>query len=271
MALSARPASSSDFNPRSLHGERPATLFGWRKSWKNFNPRSLHGERPLVAALISFIIHFNPRSLHGERPGKLRRSRLHLPFQSTLPARGATYATVKRAGRVHISIHAPCTGSDPEGDSRDRGPGHFNPRSLHGERREFPFELTCQLLISIHAPCTWSDCNLRGIACDEHYISIHAPCTGSDLLVGRQLLQQGISIHAPCTGSDSASAENAPVFVQFQSTLPARGATAALTPARGRLHNFNPRSLHGERLRQTAHAAGADDFNPRSLHGERQL
>ena len=33
----------------SIHAPRTgsdATLFGWRKSWKNFNPRSPHGERP---------------------------------------------------------------------------------------------------------------------------------------------------------------------------------------------------------------------------------
>ena len=79
-------------------------------------------------------------------------------------------------------------------------------------------------------------------------ISIHAPCTGSDEWVhiaqtllhnfnprslhGERLatpvetaLSAAISIHAPCTGSDSMDTK-LPMASQFQSTLPARGATS---------------------------------------------
>ena len=38
-------AISCDFNPRSLHGERPAKRTKCREG-ADFNPRSLHGERP---------------------------------------------------------------------------------------------------------------------------------------------------------------------------------------------------------------------------------
>ena len=80
--------------------------------------------------------------------------------------------------------------------------------------------------------------------------------------------------------------------VQFQSTLPARGATSGLTLALTSPAHFNPRSPHGERpcLRPLAafsaisiHAprTGSDvfwilldkcleHFNPRSPHGERR-
>ena len=54
----------------------------------------------------------------------------------------------------------------------------------------------------------------------------------------------------------------------FQSTLPARGATAiaCLTDT---LANFNPRSPHGERHSESIQPLIGADFNPRSPHGER--
>ena len=81
-------------------------------------------------------------------------------------------------------------------------------------------------------------------------ISIHAPRTGSDRAFLRKSAEIGISIHAPRTGSDVCWITFSTRNCQFQSTLPARGATAA----GGFLHymhnHFNPRSLHGERLVQ---------------------
>ena len=57
-----------------------------------------------------------------------------------------------------------------------------------------------------------------------------------------------ISIHAPRTGSDIKIIPRDPVFaVQFQSTLPARGATGRQEWAYFRRNDFNPRSPHGER------------------------
>ena len=79
---------------------------------------------------------------------------------------------------------------------------------------------------------------------------------------------------------------------RFQSTLPARGATTGADDSGAVDDDFNPRSLHGERLRalvddasviqfqSTLPARGATSrnsrhkrashFNPRSLHGERR-
>ena len=103
-----------------------------------------------------------------------------------------------------------------------------------------------------------------------------------------------ISIHAPRTGSDKPC--NGVVLRQqiFQSTLPARGATAPYFYLLFHRHYFNPRSPHGERhqLFQTppmhrhisihAPRTGSDQsasafqsvqryFNPRSPHGERRV
>ena len=100
--------------------------------------------------------HFNPRSPHGERLCWLCWPLWRRLFQSTLPARGATWLLARSAGsadfnprsphgerpasrrqsrqRPAISIHAPRTGSDaPARSGRPREP-NFNPRSPHGER-----------------------------------------------------------------------------------------------------------------------------------------
>ena len=100
--------------------------------------------------------HFNPRSPHGERLFINSRKSFASGFQSTLPARGATPTHDFQSCALHISIHAPRTGSDS--DLLDKFMG---------------------LDISIHAPRTGSDLpeNAERIT---RRISIHAPRTGSD-------------------------------------------------------------------------------------------
>ena len=79
--------------------------------------------------------YFNPRSLHGERRARtMTVCRTCSRFQSTLPARGATHHGGLHLRAGTISIHAPCTGSDRSGQINFSMSGHFNPRSLHGER-----------------------------------------------------------------------------------------------------------------------------------------
>ena len=77
-------------------------------------------------------------------------------FQSTLPARGATYSNMESALTSGISIHAPRTGSDGCG----------------GRVWVLPD-------ISIHAPRTGSDLGSKLLQVQIN-ISIHAPRTGSD-------------------------------------------------------------------------------------------
>ena len=141
------------FNPRSPHGERPGGGAGQHRH-RHFNPRSPHGERPARrCCACTGRTNFNPRSPHGERHADVPRMVDGCPFQSTLPARGATDGNVRRGdsgrfqstlpargatgGRRHkatqhllpISIHAPRTGTFM-GFKRPI----FNPRSPHGER-----------------------------------------------------------------------------------------------------------------------------------------
>ena len=167
--------------------------------------------------------HFNPRSPHGERLFINSRKSFASGFQSTLPARGATPTHDFQSCALHISIHAPRTGSDsdlldkfmgldisihaPRTGSDDTPPpsappaSYFNPRSPHGERRFRPEPV---------AP--------------TQDISIHAPCTGSDLPENAERITRRISIHAPRTGSDNPRRNH----------------------ARQQIY-FNPRSPHGER------------------------
>ena len=79
---------------------------------------------------------FNPRSPYGERRGMRPIDADGLPFQSTLPLRGATrHAQYGRKG-AYISIHAPLTGSDRRNHPPRELDTYFNPRSPYGERPE---------------------------------------------------------------------------------------------------------------------------------------
>ena len=166
------------FNPRSPHGERPgfSALRYQLRGISIHAPRtgsdagggvfrralviSIHAPRTGSDGFASPSLprrkYFNPRSPHGERLPSSRNARQnapfqstlpargatsisksmtsHVPFQSTLPARGATFWVDRPHGLWRISIHAPRTGSDCGIGRSTASPGHFNPRSPHGER-----------------------------------------------------------------------------------------------------------------------------------------
>ena len=105
------------------------TLFFW-----NFNPRSPHGERrpcavqvrvavfisihaprtgsdPFPAERTRFQINFNPRSPHGERRSPNRNRHSSIPFQSTLPARGATLTVAIPSGHFLFQSTLPARGA----------------------------------------------------------------------------------------------------------------------------------------------------------------
>ena len=213
----------------------------------HFNPRSPHGERQrAVSTGVASDVHFNPRSPHGER---------HRPVRH-------------RSFRLRISIHAPRTGSDAAAAACLSWTLYFNPRSPHGERRFWRNGGRGRGRFQSTLPARGATRDGDGGDLME-VISIHAPRTGSDRAFLRKSAEIGISIHAPRTGSDVCWITFSTRNCQFQSTLPARGATAA----GGFLHymhnHFNPRSLHGERRHQVQGGHDPWHFNPRSLHGER--
>ena len=236
---------------------RGATATSPRRSrpTSNFNPRSPHGERRSTPTTTGRSSSFQSTlPARGATSRAARASDCVRPFQSTLPARGATHGGMARRAGSLISIHAPRTGSDALGGGQMPGALDFNPRSPHGERlirerkrvvpKEFQSTLPARgatkaraqrwnrLVISIHAPRTGSDESHRLRLCRKAPISIHAPRTGSD---GAERLRhhgnQGISIHAPRTGSDLSRQDNRREDEAFQSTLPARGATEGVQDA----------------------------------------
>ena len=157
-------------------------------------------------------------------------------FQSTPPARGATttHCVVCQEGKISIhapreggdllertddtptitiSIHAPREGGDIPKNSGKTIEFNFNPRPPRGGRLRDGLHRRCRRNISIHAPREGGDRQGGAAAPPHRVISIHAPREGGDDLV--QELQND-------------------EFV-FQSTPPARGATAGqrVPPAQG--------------------------------------
>ena len=131
----------------------------------HFNPRSPRGERrrtsPPLSRWICISIHapregsdclsrinwrdrcyFNPRSPRGERHITFLLKKWFYLFQSTLPARGATFFSMVPMRFSRISIHAPREGSDSPRGSRTKTTGDFNPRSPRGERLAFSVNLS---------------------------------------------------------------------------------------------------------------------------------
>ena len=171
---------------------------------------------------------------------------LGLRFQSTLPARGATEKPPGKSG----------TGTE-----------YFNPRSPRGER---PMDYLADLVargISIHAPREGSDFQVRPVQRGQT-ISIHAPREGSDTQE-RSTFDRAkfISIHAPREGSDRCRSGTGRRRFRFQSTLPARGATA-------KMHNNLSASLaKGLKflLRFSFSDASGSRSTQKNLHSHRKI
>ena len=124
---------------------------------------------------------------------------IHLTFQPTLPARGAT-AWRQTAGRFV---------------------GDFNPRSPHGERPAQTVEQPRFIdVISTHAPRTGSD--FAAVARDGKITSFQPtlPARGATAFAIGELIQHGISTHAPRTGSDHQPGNRQPRRYDFNPRSP---------------------------------------------------
>ena len=213
------------FNPRSPHGERhcapfmdmgksvisihaprtgsDADLDGHLPSGGDFNPRSPHGERRSQRLWKEYTTcNFNPRSPHGERRHKPGAPLRDSSISIHAPRTGSDFACSQPVFRHVISIHAPRTGSDFPA---------LSPRP--------------SAWISIHAPRTGSDqpsCRPRR---SWHSISIHAPRTGSDKWTAFMSPPRGYFNPRSPHGERPVGESVTFTVTQFQSTLPARGAT----------------------------------------------
>ena len=193
---------------------------------------------------------------------------------------------------TQISIHAPRTGSDPQG-RRPRWSAHH---------------------ISIHAPRTGSDTAPHQQTRRHPAFQSTLPARGATIPHCCLLPRNGFQSTLPARGATFGILRCVADLKSFQSTLPARGATArdagldtgiiisihaprtgsdnfgvaAITLLHISIHaprtgsddeekllllellHFNPRSPHGERHHRRADCPIRFDFNPRSPHGERR-
>ena len=211
----------------------------FRYVWLHFNPRSPHGERPRRSAKVKKA---NSISTHAPRTGSDARCDA-LPIADGIsthaPRTGSDFRRFRRVLPLGISTHAPRTGSDCTAQGLHDAPQtfqptlpargatrsvacsacdilYFNPRSPHGERHALGEMME-----------NYKDFNPR---------SPH----GERLLSALIVPLSAISTHAPRTGSDNSIIDGITGSIEFQPTLPARGATLLLRQWRFRWRRFQP-------------------------------
>ena len=214
----------------------------------DFNPRAPRGARLGRKIDILILKHFNPRAPRGARQFHHHPADKDLGFQSTRPARGATFTRLWRGGSNRfqstrpargatgivykdfandtISIHAPREGRDIKRHLFHSFTAHFNPRAPRGARLCWSFPLERDREISIHAPREGRDRQaISGGTFFERFQSTR-PARGATKPMMRTPGVARISIHAPREGRDCCVRDRFQNIL-FQSTRPARGATTS--------------------------------------------
>ena len=163
-------------------------------------------------------------------------------FQSTLPARGATWTTLSISPRRRFQSTLPARGATPQDIKTKNIKADFNPRSPHGERRRRTSRRRTSRQISIHAPRTGSD---------------SAPAFAPDAA-------EHFNPRSPHGERPEDDIEDSRLWV-FQSTLPARGATRLLTfwTTSGQI------SIHAPRTGSDAELAFVAQLGKISIHAPR--
>ncbi len=213
-------------------------------------------------------------------------------FQSTLPARGATYFPLSlHPQHNHFNPRSP-HGERHAPQTHSKRTEHFNPRSPHGERLTSSAWLRKRTCISIHAPRTGSDARRSVARAGWRYFNPRSP-HGERLVLLVNV--QTVEIFQSTLPARGATGRGTPhgFKSRFQSTLPARGATTSsrarvacisfqsTLPARGATPREIcepvpvPISIHAPRTGSDRLSRASlfffVDFNPRSPHGERRV
>ncbi len=192
-------------------------------------------------------------------------------FQSTLPAGGATREYFRALDPRLISIHAPRGGSDekksqnscffeisihaPRGGSdikiivSEHHSFYFNPRSPRGERLLLPFAVPTNYYFNPRSP--------RGerLRSDEQswwgrYFNPRSPRGERRLCVEQDdVAMRDFNPRSPRGERHPVAYDFKQVSIQFQSTLPAGGATCAS----GSFLGFSPISIHAPRGGSDSH------------------
>ena len=183
--------------------------------------------------------YFNPRSPHGERPYVLRSTARRSPHFNPRSPHGERRvggdATEEEEG---FQPTLPARGATSSLCCSFHRLKYFNPRSPHGERQYVTRDELNTLTFQPTLPARGATLRM-GSSTTFAPISTHAPRTGSDVKVSFAQPNKRISTHAPRTGSDRFVAEHpCPV------------------------HDFNPRSPHGERRENASDLEVAQEFQP---------
>ena len=246
-AVGSEFTKSSIFQiPRSPCGERRQTRCPCARRWGYFNPRSPCGER---RALFCITMSAPAISIHAPRAGSdSRLTRLILVemyFNPRSPCGERLYVNASHAFADDFNPRSPC-GERPrpaEPDPADRG-----------------FLITLPVrgatILNSNNPGVsrfQSTLPVRGATAPKHrsapspWISIHAPRAGSDyFLIFLSLRFKNFYLRSPCGERHQRTVLG--VFrLEFQSTLPVRGATLLWGRQATAAGDFNPRSPCGER------------------------
>ena len=193
------------------------------------------------------------------------------PFQSTLPARGATQQGLDVSVMDDISIHAPREGSDTRrpyrhgdrqifqstlpargatGPKQSRGDPrpYFNPRSPRGERRIILHKRRAEPRFQSTLPARGATPNPHLTRNSQSHFNPRSPRGERRLAVALISVSLSISIHAPREGSDFTVPNCYPVALRISIHAPREGSDIVSEGERLIPTNFNPRSPRGERL-----------------------
>ncbi len=239
------------FNPRAPRGARLSLHCGSvvLQSISIHAPREGRDASGAVLRPLSLYI-----SIHAPREGRDGSFRkcliFRLSFQSTRPARGATIRFQAAVKRMEISIHAPREGRDllrcaanaedqlisihapREGRDifREVNDGKNQAISIHAPRegRDDVGEFTKAVGNEFQStrPARGATGENRRYAPDVCNFNPRAPRGARQYVHVSIEVAIGISIHAPREGRDQQRYESLTYQYEFQSTRPARGATA---------------------------------------------
>ena len=187
---------------------------------------------------------FNPRTPCGVRQTSMFDLNGDMPFQSTHPLRGATFALSDRLRHVQISIHAPLAGCDGKVSARTCRRRYFNPRT----------------------PCGVRPTSSHTRATSAIFQSTH-PLRGATLPRPNGVQPPVISIHAPLAGCDNLYVPDPYPIVDFNPRTPCGVRLPRAYNTRAVITNFNPRTPCG--VRHSPSKNGLLVFSFQSTHPSR--
>ena len=213
--------------------------------------------------------YFNPRSPHGERRAPATSGRPREPFQSTLPARGATGCSPGQMPGLIFQSTLPARGATRQRRRNDGGKQGFQSTLPARGATQMLCGLKITGIFQSTLPARGATRGQQSAGLLVHYFNPRSPHGERPLQCFR--LGQGrhfnprsphgerrfsrflprfaviISIHAPRTGSDHPALRRASESLPISIHAPRTGSDDGSRRHFEKRGNFNPRSPHGER------------------------